>query len=268
MILSEIACNISELKSSYLYKTNTLTKSFFIMKRIALYTVLFATLTLTSCYFGDWNNGVRGEGNVTTEVVSVDDFTGVHASSGIDVTISQGDYYVEVVADENLHEYITVEREGRMLKIGSERNIYRAESKVVHVTLPELTEIKISSAGDVEAKTDFECEELDISISSAGDLELGVTADEIDLSISSSGDCNLWGRTGRFDAQLSSAGDLNAYDLEADYVSVRVSSAGDARVYASKEIEMSASSAGNIYYKGDAHVKRSSTSSAGSIIRK
>jgi hypothetical protein len=223
---------------------------------------------LQSCVFGDWDNGIVGEGEVVTEVIEVDGFTGVHASSGIDVNITQGDFYVEVVADENLHEYITVERDGGNLRIGTERNIYRAKSKVVNVTLPELTDIRISSAGDIQSTGKFTCEDLDIEISSAGDLNMEVEAEAIDISISSSGDCDIWGRTIELDAQLSSAGDLNAFDLEADYVKVRVSSAGDASVFANKEIEMSASSAGNIYYKGDAEVISSTTSSAGSIIKR
>ena len=238
------------------------------MKKLVLPAILVSLFTFQSCVFGDWDNGISGNGDVKTEVINESGFIGVHASSGIDVTISQGDYYVELVADENLHEYITVEREGNMLKIGSERNIYRAESKVVHVTLPELTEIKISSAGDVESLTDFTCDDLEIEISSAGDLNLGVEARRIDLTISSSGDCDIWGSAEEFDARLSSAGDLNAFELDADYVSVNVSSAGDARVSANKEISMSASSAGSIFYKGDAVVKKSNTSSAGSIVKK
>ncbi len=67
---------------------------------------------------------------------------------------------------------------------------------------------------------------------------------------------------------MSSAGDLHAYDLQAGEVKVGVSSAGDARVFATDEISMSASSAGNIYYKGDAQVIRSSKSSAGDIVKK
>lgn len=238
------------------------------MKKLVLPAILISLFTLQSCVFGDWDNGISGDGNVQTEVINVSGFSGVHASSGIDVTISQGDFYVELVADENLHEYITIEREGNILKIGSERNIYRAESKVVNVSLPDLSSIKISSAGDIKGLTDFTCDDLDIDISSAGDLKLVVDASKIDLSISSSGDCDLRGSAGEFDARLSSAGDLNAYDLIADYVSVSVSSAGDARVTANKEIEMSASSAGSIYYKGDAVVKKSNTSSAGSIVKK
>jgi len=126
----------------------------------------------------------------------------------------------------------------------------------------------LNVTGDIRATDKFTCDVLNIDISSAGDLNMEVEANTIDISISSSGDCDIWGRTVDLDAQLSSAGDLNAFDLEADYVKVRVSSAGDASVYANKEIEMTATSAGNIYYKGDAEVIRSTTSSAGSIIKR
>lgn len=250
------------------YPLHLLTSKFYMMRKTTISILIISAFMLQSCVFVDWDNGIVGEGDVVTEVIAIDGFTGVHASSGIDVNITQGDFHVEVVADENLHEYITVEREGGDLRIGSDRNIYRAKSKVVNVSLPEMTNIRISSAGDIEATNKFTCEELEIDISSAGDLSLEVEAEVIDVSISSSGDCDLWGRTVELDARLSSAGDLNAFDLEADYVKVRVSSAGDASVYANKEIDMTASSAGNIYYKGDADVIRSSTSSAGSIIRR
>ena len=136
------------------------------------------------------------------------------------------------------------------------------------MTLPELTSLKISSAGDCEGQTPFNCDDLNISISSAGDLSLEVEADRISLDISSSGDAHITGRTHVLDASLSSAGDLNAFDLIAGKVNVEVSSAGDARVHATEEISMSASSAGNIYYKGDASVVHSRTSSAGHIIKK
>jgi len=238
------------------------------MKKIVLLSGVLLTFLIQSCVFSDWDTGVSGNGNVTTEVVDVDGFTVVKASAGIDVKLSQGDFHVEVVADENLQEIITVELRGDMLVVGSERNIYRSKSKVVNVTLPELTGIKISSAGDIVAETDFSCDNLNIDISSAGDLKLGVVAETVDIDISSSGDCTIWGKTDNLNASLSSAGDLDAYDLDADYVKVRVSSAGDARVMANKEIDMGASSAGSIYYKGDATVTHSSKSSAGSISHK
>jgi len=238
------------------------------MKKIALLTVILSGFLIRSCININWTNGISGNGNVVSEVIEIKGFTGIQASSNIDVNISQGDYKVEMLADDNLHDYITVEKVGDMLKIGSERNIYRADSKVVNVTLPDLKHIKVNSSADIDAKSDFVCKDLDIEISSSGDLELGVDADDIHISISSSGDCKIWGTTNTLNARLSSSGDLRAFDLEADYVSVSVSSSADASLFANKEIDMSASSSGNIYYKGDAIVKHSSTSSSGGIYKR
>ena len=224
-------------------------------------------LALPSCIIDGWDQGISGKGNVVEEVRDIDGFTGVKVSSGIDVYLSQGNNFeVKVEADENLHEVILTELEGNMLLVKTERmNIRNAKSKKVHVTLPELTALKISSAGDLVGQTRFSCEDLRISVSSAGDLSIEVEAGRIDLDISSSGDVSLSGSAEEFNVSLSSAGDLNAFDLLAAKVDVNVSSAGDARVHATEEISMSASSAGNIYYRGDAKVMHSQSSSAGNI---
>jgi hypothetical protein len=239
------------------------------MKKVTFLTLVLA-LSLSSCYFDGWGSGISGNGDVMEESRDVDGFTGVEVSTGIDVYLTQGSSFEVVVeADENLQEVILTELKGNNLVVRTDHvNIRSAKAKKVHITLPELTELKISSAGDCLGQTTFHCEDLRISISSAGDLTLEVEADRIDLDISSSGDARLSGSVEVFDANLSSAGDLHAFDLVAAKVDVTVSSAGDARVHATEEIDMSASSAGSIYYRGDARVVRSNSSSAGSIIYK
>lgn len=232
--------------------------------------MLILALGSTSCIVGGWDNSISGNGNVEEENRDISGFTGVLVSSGIDVILSEGqDFEVRVVADENLLEVIETTLNGRVLEVGTDRmNIRNAKSKKVYVTLPELSSLKISSAGDCIGKDVFHCDHLELGISSAGDLELEVEAQRIDLNISSSGDAKLAGSADEFYASLSSAGDLHAFDLVAGKVKVDVSSAGDARVFATEEISMSASSAGNIHYKGDARVLRSSKSSAGDIVKK
>ena len=239
------------------------------MKKVSyLFAVL--TLSLSSCMLDGLNYGISGNGNVVEETRDVDGFTGVHISSGIDVLLTEGNQFEVVVeADENLQEVIETELRGNMLVVGTDRvNIRRAEAKRVYVTLPRLEELKISSAGDCDGQTPFRCEDLRISISSAGDLSLEVEADRIDVDISSSGDAKITGKANVLDASLSSAGDLDAWDLEARVVEVNVSSAGDARVFATEEISMDASSAGNIYYRGDPRVLHSRSSSAGEIVKR
>ncbi|MEN8227245.1 MAG: head GIN domain-containing protein [Bacteroidota bacterium] len=239
------------------------------MKKAA-FLFMILSVTLGSCMIDGWNHGVSGNGTVVEETRSVSGFTGVHVSTGIDVYLSEGDdFEVIVEADENLMEVILTELKGDMLVVKTDRvNIRRARSKKVHVTLPELSELRISSAGDCEGQTPFTCKDLKLGISSAGDLSLEVEAERISLDISSSGDARIAGNTNILDVTLSSAGDLNAFDLVANKVDVNVSSAGDARVHATEEISMNVSSAGNIYYMGDARVLHSHSSSAGDIIRK
>jgi adhesin HecA-like repeat protein len=239
------------------------------MKKLALFGATML-MFLSSCVINGWDQGISGNGHVVTESRDISGFTGIHISSGIDVFLSQGDQFeVTVEADENLQDVILTEVNGNSLVVKTDHvNIRNAKSKKVHVTLPELTELKISSAGDCEGQTPFTCDDLRISISSAGDLTLEVEAREIDLDISSSGDARLTGSAEVFNAGLSSAGDLNAFDLVAAKVDVDVSSAGDARVNATEEISMNASSAGNIYYRGDAKVVHSRSSSAGDIVRR
>lgn len=236
------------------------------MKKLSFLAITLL-LSLPSCYIDGWNQSISGNGRVVDDTRDISGFTGVHVSSGIDVYLSQGSSFeVRVEADENLQEVILTEVEGNMLVVKTDRvNIRNAKSKKVHVTLPELTSLKISSAGDCVGQTPFSCEDLRLSISSAGDLKLQVEADRIDLNISSSGDADLSGKARELDVSLSSAGDLNAFDLIAGKVDVNVSSAGDARVHATEEISMNASSAGNIYYRGDARVLESRSSSAGNI---
>ncbi len=239
------------------------------MKKSAFLLIIVALL-VNSCIIDGWDKGISGNGHVEEESRDVSGFSGVHASTGIDVFISEGSGFdVKVEADENLLEVILTELNGNMLVIKTDRvNIRSAKSKKVYVTMPKLKELKISSAGDCKGMTPFNCDDLRVSISSAGDLKLDVEANRIDINISSSGDATLTGRTGVLDANLSSAGDLHAFDLIAETVSVDVSSAGDARVFASEEISMNASSAGNIYYKGGAEVVHSRSSSAGDIVKK
>lgn len=240
------------------------------MKKVTLLLFVILAFVSTSCIIEGFNTGISGNGNVVEETRDISGFTSVKLSSGIDVILSEGDHFeVRVEADENLIDVIETTLIGKTLEVGTENvNIRNAKSKKVHVTLPELSELKISSAGDCRGATVFHCDDLELGISSAGDLTLEVEARRIDLGISSSGDAKLAGKADVFYASLSSAGDLSAFDLIAGEVKVDVSSAGDARVYATDEISMSASSAGNIYYKGDAQVIRSSKSSAGDIVKK
>jgi len=178
------------------------------MKKTAIVSLFFLSFLSFSCVYDGWNQGITGNGNVKEEIRNLSGFTGVHVSSGIDVYLSQDeDFKVGVVADENLMDVIETEVRGRMLEVGTERyGIRRAESKKVYVTLPELNELKISSAGDLHA-FDLVCEEVKVNVSSAGDARIHAT-EEISMDVSSAGNIYYMGDARVIHSRSSSAGDI------------------------------------------------------------
>ena len=238
------------------------TKIFFLVS-------LGIVLGLTACDYWVMTDTIYGNGNVESEIRKVHGFDGIKVSSGIDVYIKQGNgENLKVEADENLHEVIRTEVRNRTLHIYAEENIRRATAKRVYVLFKDLNRIKISSSGDLECVNTLETENLDISLSSAGDLTLDVEARDIFLSISSSGDASISGKADYLKASLSSAGDLHAYDLEVKKCTINVSSAGNAKIHVIEELDATASSAGDIYYKGDPTIRNLNVSSAGGIHRR
>jgi hypothetical protein len=212
-------------------------------------------------------NSITGNGNVESEIREIDSFHAIEASSGLKVFVEFGEMSseLEVVADENLLEYISTEVDNGVLKIKSQRNIRRAASKDVFVKAGEIDKINVSSAADIIGENLLYTDKLRIGVSSAGDLELELQADDIRVEVSSSGSATLRGDARQLFVNASSAGNLNAFDLIVEHADVNVSSAADAKVHATKSIDADASSAGNVRYRGNPESKNISSSSAGSI---
>lgn len=235
--------------------------------KASFFTSLFSLILLSYSCDVFWDgSGISGNGNVVEMERTVDKFHSISVENGIDVFLTQGDNQpLKVVADENLHDIIRTDVFNGTLVIESDVNIRSAKKKEIYIYTPVLDKININSAGNLKAETPFNVENIEIDLSSAGDLHLELNANHIDLDISSAGNATLSGRANSMDASLSSAGDLNAFNLETNKCKVSVSSSGNAEVFANEEFILSASSAGDIRYRGEGNVIKSESSSAGTI---
>ena len=229
---------------------------------------LFLLSVAGSCYINNIET-ISGNGKVVKQQREVQNFSCLKVATGIDAIITQSDTIaVTVEADENLMDWIKTEVVNGELKIYSDKSIRSAKEKKVYVNYKKLNEIDISSAGDVNSENTLVTDELNIEMSSAGKISLALEADRVEIDISSAGNARLSGKTNYFKAELSSAGELNAFELEAKIGDIRVSSAGNAKVFITEEANFQSSSAGDIDYKGEPRLKNISTSSAGSINKK
>ena len=221
------------------------------MKTIKFISIILA-ISIASCTYGQYKPKVTGSGKVVTKERKAGYFNAIKVSSGIDVYLTQGSTEsIKLEADDNLHEYIKTEITGNTLKIYTDANIRKAKAKVVYVTMKDIEEISVSSAGDVIGKNTIKAGELELSASSAGDIKLKIEVKKLYCDISSAGDISLEGTADELVADLSSAGDLKAYDLTTRIANVSTSSAGNAKITVTEKLKANTSSAGGIYYQGN-----------------
>jgi hypothetical protein len=253
---------------------------------IALLTVL--TLGLATPLQADWwdeGEKIRGEGAVEEVERDLGTMDAVELATTGTLYITQGDSAkLTVVAEANLHEYIQTDIKRGVLVIRTERGVSLRPRKAIeyHLTVPELTEITISSSGDAVA-TDWTADRLFINLESSGDMEWGaVSCPDLEIRLESSGDLYIdsWegemlrarlgssgdlkigaGKTVEQEIEISSSGDYYADKLESKTASVRTSSSGDARVRVSEHLHARTSSSGDIVYYGRPELDMRSSSS-------
>ena len=228
--------------------------------------ILFIATIFTSCGI-DIFNGVEGNRNiVTTERTPQADFSGIKVSTGIDLFISQGNTNaITVEADENLHDLIITEVKEGVLKIYTDKNIWKSKARKVYVTIEKLSFLKATSGSDVKSETIIKTNEISISATSGAAIEINVEAESVATSTTSGSDIKITGTTINHASNATSGSSIDAYDLKSDNAIAKATSSASINIYASKKMEGKATSGADIYLKGNPATINKEVSSGGSI---
>ena len=215
---------------------------------------LFASVFFaSSCFIDDDENifgCTDGSGELVTDTLNFDNFTGVDLRCPGKVFLTQGDSYEVVVeTQENIQDEIEVELDNDVLEIEIDECIVDYTLRV-YITMPEVDYLKVAGSGEMVSENELEGEFIELRISGSGELDLGLSYEEVKGKISGSGDMLLEGTTEIFDFKISGSGDLSAFDLEAEQVFVTISGSGDAEVFASDLLDVKISGSGNVIYDG------------------
>lgn len=210
--------------------------------------------------------GVNSVFAQNSEVRNVGSFSGVKAAEAIDVYLKKGDKEsVRVEASGVSLSDVITEVAGSYLKIHMRSGNFHRTNVRVYVTYVNLEKISASSASNVFSDGVIKTSRMDISVSSAATVEVSLDAGEVMADVSSAGDIVMEGKARSLEAEASSAGDIDAYNMDAESVNVRVSSAGSAKVTATKELDARASSGGDVRYRGNPMKTNTDSSSGGSV---
>jgi hypothetical protein len=232
-------------------------------------TLLFVATLFSSCAV-DMFNRVNGNRNVVIEDRSTkEDFTKIKVSTGLDLYISQGSKnQITVEADENLQDIIRTEVKDGVLRIYSEKNIWRAKARKVYVTVETLEALTATSGSDAYAKETLKVNDLKISATSGADIHISVSANTIKTTATSGSNIEVSGASNNHISKATSGASIDAYQLRSKNVTVKVTSGANINVHASESIDAKATSGGDIDFKGSPKKVNKKTSSGGSVSAK
>ncbi len=233
---------------------------------IALAAIL--PLALLSCQ-DEFFHSVTGQGEIVSQTVSLDDFTGFASTIAADIYVTQGDKQEVVIeAQQNIIDNIDLDRIDHGIWTIHYHEMVRYSKPVkIHITVPTLTFAAISGSGKIEGVTRFDdLDNLKLVISGSGTIDLETYSDAIDAVISGSGDLLLSGKTKKLMLLISGSGGLYAGQLLSPQAEITISGSGSARVNADESLQVLVTGSGNVYYTGnpelDIHV-----SGSGKVVR-
>jgi hypothetical protein len=209
-------------------KIDLTTKKNKIMKtsNIVIAALLFATIVTQSCT--KEFSQIEGIGTITTETLTLQEFSGIAMEGADNVIISYGpEQKVEVTGHSNIINRIQTEVTNGIWYMELERGNYGRYELTYKITLPSIEKIHYEGSGNVMVSGPMEVETLELSLM---------------------GSCNFSG-----------------FSLRSQSCQVDITGTGNCEITAGKTLDVSIDGSGNVYYKGAPSIKNH-ISGSGSVI--
>lgn len=207
---------------------------------------LLLSLVCTGAAWAHDPNHVEGSGRIITDKREVADFTRVELDGAFDTVITcQEKKKLEITGDDNIVPLIKSEVRDGQLHVYSEKSFSTRKMLKVTIGLQTLERLAVSGANDVAVDK--------------------VKSGALQIDAGGSSTITVAGKARTLASELSGAATLHAGKLEAEEVSVNISGAGNAEVYASKALDAQILGAGSVVYGGNPKDVSRQVLGAGSI---
>lgn len=230
------------------------------LTKTALFLLLLSSFTLAT----------SAQVEQSREVI-LKNFSEIHVNTGIEVIITQGETEsARIVADESLIDAVVVEQSGNSVNIKwklikSTRKRWLTRTAKVFITYKNLNILEASDGSSVKTENAIKSGILNIAISSGAIVSATLDCPQLDIKTSSGASAFLKGAAAKLTLESSSGSRVNTTELLSNYANVTASSGADVKINVSKELQATASSGGNIGYKGSPVVENSAGSKSGNV---
>jgi hypothetical protein len=226
------------------------------MKKIlaAAIVVLLILGLVTGC------TGVRviGSGNLITKTFEFGDFTGIKAENGMHVELIKSDTFsVEVVADDNVMEYIQANKSGDTLRIGPRANAaFRSATLTAKITMPDLYRLELSGGSHASVSGFKSLHDLSVRLSSGSHLNEplipgGISAGNADFNLSWGSHVNLSSSANDLSVKCSDGSSIDLETFPVNNAKINLSDGSHATVNVGGTLDAKLSEGSRVYYVGE-----------------
>ena len=207
-----------------------------------------------------------------TKNVAVKNISSITVSSGIDLYLTQGNTEsVSIKSDAETLKDIVVEQSGNNLTIKLKDGVnwggmFKNRIIKAYVNYKNLNAVAASGGSDLYTQNQMKADKLAVRASGGSDVKMNLVCNDLSIASSGGSDVELKGKAENMTLQASGGSDVDAYEFITQYAKVTASGGSDANVYVAKGLEASASGGSDVHYKGDAAVKKTSSSKSGDVI--
>lgn len=239
------------------------------MKTKSIYSILIALCSLVASCDHD---SIRAKGEVTTEEAYYANYTGLNVSDAFNVYVrfSETEEKIEIEANENLHEKIIVRKEGNTLtiKLINYTTVKGNATLNVYITTKNITDFDISGASNIILESELIASNVEIKISGASEFTGELNVDRLEVDAHGASDIDLFGSATAMDADLTGSSSLKNYDFSIGRLDIELTGASDAFLTVTELINIDATGASSLNYKGDAVVNTIRLTGSSEIIKK
>lgn len=228
------------------------------------------SLFFSSCEkFGNW---VTPSPNVTTESKNISNYDGIDVSHAFNVYVNFSSTVesIEIEANENLHNYIVVERRGDnlIIEIKDRINIRRGDATLnVYITTGYLSEFRALGASDIILYDDLLTDDLYVDLSGSSSFTGYIKTEQITADLSGASELDIAGSADYMRLTASGSSTLKNYDFRVNWFDADLSGACDSYLTVTDRLDIDASGASSVYFKGNGVINSKDLSGASDINR-
>jgi Putative auto-transporter adhesin, head GIN domain len=235
------------------------------MKKIALFALLLASLSLASC-----KKDLVASGVITKVEKQFSGYNAIDVSDGIDLVFSfNNNEKVTVEASDNIQQYITVTQVGNRLIIKQSTNVIIGNNPVkVYIDAKKINNIVASGGADISSTNQFKSDTLTLNASGGSSFRAELAAMRFTVDDSGGGKVSLTGTSNDFVLNSTGGGDMQGFGFITKRFVCNVQGGGNAMLTVTETLAVTASGGSTIAYQGAGVVTNQVLSGGSEIIKK